>query len=150
MDSWDQAPAASTLEALLTRALAAEYYDTPHPDALVTTGGTEANQLALLLARERHGPRLTVVHGASAHHSVPRSAWLLGLPPPSPCPPPPASSTPPASPKPSPASTDPSSSPPPPAPPTRDSSTPWSPSPTSAATTAPTSTSTRRTEASSG
>lgn len=81
MDSWDQAPAASTLEALLTRALAAEYYDTPHPDALVTTGGTEANQLALLLARERHGPRLTVIHGAAAHHSVPRAAWLLGLPP---------------------------------------------------------------------
>ncbi|MFE5492099.1 pyridoxal phosphate-dependent decarboxylase family protein [Streptomyces virginiae] len=81
LDSWDQAPAASTLEAELTRTLAAEFYDTPHPDALVTTGGTEANQLALLLARERHGPRLTVLHGANAHHSVPRAAWLLGLPP---------------------------------------------------------------------
>ncbi|WP_330329871.1 aminotransferase class V-fold PLP-dependent enzyme [Streptomyces sp. NBC_00536] len=83
LDSWDQAPAASVIEALLTRALAAELYDTPRPDALVTTGGTEANQLALLLARERHrdeGP-LTVLHGANAHHSVPRSAWLLGLPP---------------------------------------------------------------------
>ncbi|KOU74182.1 amino acid decarboxylase, partial [Streptomyces sp. XY66] len=51
LDSWDQAPAASTLEAELTRTLAAEFFDTPHPDALVTTGGTEANQLALLLAR---------------------------------------------------------------------------------------------------
>ncbi|MFI5618391.1 pyridoxal phosphate-dependent decarboxylase family protein [Streptomyces sp. NPDC051567] len=81
LDSWDQAPAASALETLLTRTLAAEFYDTPHPDALVTTGGTEANQLALLLARERHGPHLTVLHGANAHHSVPRSAWLLGLPP---------------------------------------------------------------------
>ncbi|MFD3542932.1 pyridoxal phosphate-dependent decarboxylase family protein [Streptomyces sp. NPDC058662] len=81
LDSWDQAPAASAAEALLTRALAAEFYDTPHADALVTTGGTEANQLALLLARERHGPRLTVLHGANAHHSVPRAAWLLGLPP---------------------------------------------------------------------
>lgn len=81
LDSWDQAPAASAIEALLTRALAAEFYDTPHPDALVTTGGTEANQLALLLARERHGPRLTVLHGANAHHSIPRAAWLLGLPP---------------------------------------------------------------------
>ncbi|MET9699723.1 pyridoxal-dependent decarboxylase [Streptomyces sp. NPDC006529] len=83
LDSWDQAPAASVVEALLTRALAAELYDTPHPDALVTTGGTEANQLALLLAREHHrraGP-LTVLHGANAHHSVPRAAWLLGLPP---------------------------------------------------------------------
>ncbi|MFJ6782039.1 pyridoxal phosphate-dependent decarboxylase family protein [Streptomyces yangpuensis] len=81
LDSWDQAPAASAIEALLTRALAAEFHDTPHPDALITTGGTEANQLALLLARERHGPRLTVLHGANAHHSIPRAAWLLGLPP---------------------------------------------------------------------
>ncbi|MFF3621733.1 pyridoxal phosphate-dependent decarboxylase family protein [Streptomyces sp. NPDC002467] len=81
LDSWDQAPAASAIEALLTRTLAAEFYDTPHADALVTTGGTEANQLGLLLARERHGPALTVLHGANAHHSVPRAAWLLGLPP---------------------------------------------------------------------
>ncbi|MFF4321908.1 pyridoxal phosphate-dependent decarboxylase family protein [Streptomyces sp. NPDC001568] len=81
LDSWDQAPAASTIEAELTRTLAAEFYGTPHPDALLTTGGTEANQLALLLARERHGPHLTVLHGANAHHSVPRAAWLLGLPP---------------------------------------------------------------------
>lgn len=81
LDSWDQAPAASAIETLLTRTLAAEFYDTPTPDALVTTGGTEANQLALLLARERHGPGLTVLHGANAHHSVPRAAWLLGLPP---------------------------------------------------------------------
>ncbi|WP_405494081.1 pyridoxal phosphate-dependent decarboxylase family protein [Streptomyces sp. NBC_00096] len=81
LDSWDQAPAASALETLLTRTLAAEFHDTPHPDAVLTTGGTEANQLALLLARERHGPQLTVLHGANAHHSIPRAAWLLGLPP---------------------------------------------------------------------
>ncbi|MFE5521847.1 pyridoxal phosphate-dependent decarboxylase family protein [Streptomyces virginiae] len=81
LDSWDQAPAASAVEALLTRTLAAEFYATPHADALVTTGGTEANQLGVLLARERHGPALTVLHGANAHHSVPRAAWLLGLPP---------------------------------------------------------------------
>lgn len=81
LDSWDQAPAASTLEALLTRTLAAEFHNTPHPDAVLTTGGTEANHLALLLARERHGPHLTVLHGANAHHSIPRAAWLLGLPP---------------------------------------------------------------------
>ncbi|WP_159766776.1 pyridoxal phosphate-dependent decarboxylase family protein [Streptomyces sp. HM190] len=76
LDSWDQAPAASALEALVTRALAAE---TGAADALVTTGGTESNQLAVLLAREAHtGTRL--VHGANAHHSLPRAAWLLGLP----------------------------------------------------------------------
>ncbi|MFF5896507.1 pyridoxal phosphate-dependent decarboxylase family protein [Streptomyces argenteolus] len=80
MDSWDQAPAASALEAALTAALAAEIYPhTPHPDALVTTGGTEANQLALLLARERHGPVQTIC-AANAHHSITRAAWLLGLP----------------------------------------------------------------------
>ncbi|WP_327670004.1 MULTISPECIES: aminotransferase class V-fold PLP-dependent enzyme [unclassified Streptomyces] len=137
MDSWDQAPAASALEALVTTTLAHEVYGpgtpatrehaahaspthttreqpapapasrehasptpasrehaapapthttpehpTPTPDALVTTGGTEANQLAVLLAREAAAPgepvRLLV--GANAHHSLARAAWLLGLP----------------------------------------------------------------------
>lgn len=83
LDSWDQAPAASALEAKVTAALAALVYpDLPAPDALITTGGTESNQLALLLARERAagGPRVQLVCGANAHHSVRRSAWLLGLP----------------------------------------------------------------------
>ncbi|MFE0799165.1 pyridoxal phosphate-dependent decarboxylase family protein [Streptomyces sp. NPDC058812] len=77
LDSWDQAPAASALEALVTRALAQE---TGAADALVTTGGTESNQLAVLLAREAHGAGVRLIHGANAHHSVPRAAWLLGLP----------------------------------------------------------------------
>ncbi|MFH8725970.1 pyridoxal phosphate-dependent decarboxylase family protein [Streptomyces termitum] len=81
MDSWDQAPAASALEAEVTAVLAAEVFPAAgRPDALVTTGGTESNQLALLLARERLGPGTTVVTGAHAHHSVRRAAWLLGLP----------------------------------------------------------------------
>ncbi|MEV0369554.1 pyridoxal-dependent decarboxylase [Streptomyces sp. NPDC050636] len=89
MDSWDQAPAASELEALTSRALAALVYpQATAPDALVTTGGTESNQLAVLLAREApHGPPgarptapLQVVCGANAHHSIHRAAWLLGLP----------------------------------------------------------------------
>ncbi|MFF3905351.1 pyridoxal phosphate-dependent decarboxylase family protein [Streptomyces sp. NPDC001848] len=121
LDSWDQAPAASELEALVTRALAHEVYgdtvahdghgdtvvhgvnrdtvahevhgdtvahevngDTGAPEAkdaaaLVTTGGTEANQLALLLAREATGT-VHLVCGANAHHSLTRAAWLLGLP----------------------------------------------------------------------
>ncbi|MFE7600887.1 pyridoxal phosphate-dependent decarboxylase family protein [Streptomyces sp. NPDC057494] len=81
MDSWDQAPAASALEAAVTAALAAEVFPgAENPDALVTTGGTESNQLALLLARERHGAGLRTVVGANAHHSFRRAAWLLGLP----------------------------------------------------------------------
>ncbi|MET9972670.1 aminotransferase class V-fold PLP-dependent enzyme, partial [Streptomyces sp. NPDC006356] len=113
LDSWDQAPGASELEALVTGALAREVFGgggaenasppphappphatpphapPPHatptlcvtaaPTALTTTGGTESNQLALLLAREAHGAGLRLVHGANAHHSVPRAAWLLGL-----------------------------------------------------------------------
>ncbi|MFF3603414.1 pyridoxal phosphate-dependent decarboxylase family protein [Streptomyces sp. NPDC002463] len=80
MDSWDQAPAASALEAEVTAALAAEVFPAARAaDALVTTGGTESNQLALLLARERHGS-VTTVAGAAAHHSFRRAAWLLGLP----------------------------------------------------------------------
>jgi L-2,4-diaminobutyrate decarboxylase len=51
----------------------------PTPDALITTGGTESNQLALLLARETQGAGVRLVHGANAHHSLPRAAWLLGL-----------------------------------------------------------------------
>ncbi|WP_406175899.1 pyridoxal phosphate-dependent decarboxylase family protein [Streptomyces canus] len=96
MDSWDQAPSASELEAQLTRALANEVYrevprgagncaTSPHrpaadDDALVTTGGTESNQLALLLAREIQGPGVRLVCGSNAHHSLPRAAWLLGMP----------------------------------------------------------------------
>ncbi|MFF3330717.1 pyridoxal phosphate-dependent decarboxylase family protein [Streptomyces sp. NPDC002888] len=81
LDSWDQAPAASELETLLTRALAAEIYGRAKTsDALVTTGGSESNQLALLLAREAHGTHTQLVCGTNAHHSLPRAAWLLGLP----------------------------------------------------------------------
>ncbi|WNM34462.1 aminotransferase class V-fold PLP-dependent enzyme [Streptomyces sp. Li-HN-5-11] len=77
LDSWDQAPAASELEALVTRELA---HATGLADSVVTTGGTESNQLALLLARESHGSGVRLVCGANAHHSLPRAAWLLGLP----------------------------------------------------------------------
>lgn len=92
MDSWDQAPAASELEAWVCGALARSVFGggvpaargggsrgDAAPDALVTTGGTESNQLGVLLAREASGPGVRVVCGANAHHSVHRAAWLLGL-----------------------------------------------------------------------
>ncbi|MFR9791747.1 pyridoxal phosphate-dependent decarboxylase family protein [Streptomyces sp. MB22_4] len=77
LDSWDQAPGATALEAVVTRALARA---AGLADALVTTGGTESNQLALLLAREARGGSVRLVCGAAAHHSLARAAWLLGLP----------------------------------------------------------------------
>ncbi|HEY2698318.1 MAG TPA: aminotransferase class V-fold PLP-dependent enzyme [Pseudonocardiaceae bacterium] len=80
MDSWDQAPIASDLERTLTAEFAALCFpDAPAPDALITSGGTESNQLALLLARELTGS-VTPVCGINSHHSVARAAWLLGLP----------------------------------------------------------------------
>ncbi|MDX3501773.1 aminotransferase class V-fold PLP-dependent enzyme [Streptomyces sp. ATCC51928] len=82
MDSWDQAPAAGVIEELTTAALARLVHPAaPAPDALITSGGTESNLVALLLARERAMPGpLRVVTGANAHHSVHRAAWMLGLP----------------------------------------------------------------------
>ncbi|MEW2291657.1 aminotransferase class V-fold PLP-dependent enzyme [Streptomyces sp. NPDC006743] len=77
LDSWDQAPAASVLETLVTHTLARQ---AGLADALVTTGGTESNHLALLLARETHPGGIRLLYGANAHHSLPRAAWLLGLP----------------------------------------------------------------------
>jgi L-2,4-diaminobutyrate decarboxylase len=78
MDSWDQAPIASELERELTSAIARLCYPAePVPDAVITSGGTESNLLGLLLAREagaRH-----IVRGHTAHHSIDRAAWLLGL-----------------------------------------------------------------------
>ncbi|SFC47481.1 pyridoxal phosphate-dependent decarboxylase family protein [Streptomyces aidingensis] len=85
MDSWDQAPAAAVIEEEVSAALARLVYPAaPRPDALITSGGTESNLVALLLARERAraagtGP-VRVLCGRAAHHSVQRAAWLLGLP----------------------------------------------------------------------
>ncbi|MFE2974942.1 pyridoxal phosphate-dependent decarboxylase family protein [Streptomyces sp. NPDC059258] len=82
MDSWDQAPAAGVIEELTTAALARLVHpDASAPDALITSGGTESNLVALLLAREwAAGGPLRVVTGANVHHSVHRAAWMLGLP----------------------------------------------------------------------
>ncbi|MFF8557150.1 pyridoxal phosphate-dependent decarboxylase family protein [Streptomyces sp. NPDC015501] len=82
LDSWDQAPAAGVIEELTTAALARLVHPAaPAPDALITSGGTESNLVALLIARERAAPgALRVVTGANAHHSVHRAAWMLGLP----------------------------------------------------------------------
>ncbi|MEU1849024.1 aminotransferase class V-fold PLP-dependent enzyme [Streptomyces sp. NPDC019990] len=82
LDSWDQGPGPSELEKTVAGVLAREVYPAApqNPDSLITTGGTEANQLALLLAREANGGTVRLVCGANAHHSLRRAAWLLGLP----------------------------------------------------------------------
>ncbi|WP_432852122.1 pyridoxal phosphate-dependent decarboxylase family protein [Amycolatopsis sp. CA-161197] len=81
MDSWDQAPMASELEAEFLSGIAHLCFPaTPTADAVVTSGGTESNLLGLLLARETTPGTVHPVCGSNSHHSVSRAAWLLGLP----------------------------------------------------------------------
>ncbi|MCM3923652.1 pyridoxal-dependent decarboxylase, partial [Frankia sp. AiPs1] len=97
LDSWDQAPAAITIETEVVAALAAlAGFDPDRATGTITTGGSESNLMGLLLARDaaRPGPartaaavaqaqapngRLRVFRSAAAHLSVDRAAAVLGL-----------------------------------------------------------------------
>ena len=85
LDSWDQAPGGTSVELATVRALAALAGLPATADGVFTTGGTESNLTALLLARDAHpradltGGRLTVHCSAAAHFSVARAAAVLGL-----------------------------------------------------------------------
>ncbi|WP_206282567.1 pyridoxal-dependent decarboxylase [Streptomyces barkulensis] len=95
-DSWDQAPAATTLETLLLAELAGLVGYGEEAAGVLTSGGTESNLMGLMLARDRvmgraserqvelegvprTGPRPRVFTSAAAHFSVQRAAALLGL-----------------------------------------------------------------------
>ncbi|WP_374228392.1 aspartate aminotransferase family protein [Streptomyces sp. CNQ085] len=95
-DSWDQAPAATTLETLLLAELAGLVGYGEEATGVLTSGGTESNLMGLMLARDRvlgrasgrqvelegvpgTGPRPRVFTSAAAHFSVQRAAALLGL-----------------------------------------------------------------------
>lgn len=95
-DSWDQAPAATALETLLVRDLAALVgYDPRTAAGVLTSGGTESNLMGLLLGRDQvltrvcgrptelhglpGGARPRILASAAAHFSVQRAAALLGL-----------------------------------------------------------------------
>ena len=96
LDSWDQGPMATHLERRLVAGLAARVgWDPDGADGVVTSGGTQANLMGLLLARDAAagrtgrdaaadglGPdagRYRVLCSELAHFSVARSAALLGL-----------------------------------------------------------------------
>ena len=94
LDSWDQAPAATALEAELVRELAALVgYDPELAAGSMTTGGTESNLMGLLLAREdalpgtaalglaaaAAGGPVRILCSQAAHFSLARNAGLLGL-----------------------------------------------------------------------
>lgn len=87
LDSWDQGPSSVALEPEVVRVLAGlAGYSPDSSGGVVTSGGTESNLTALLLARDcmtrtAHptGGRPRVLCSAAAHFSVTRSAGILGL-----------------------------------------------------------------------
>ncbi|MFV2196640.1 pyridoxal phosphate-dependent decarboxylase family protein [Nocardiopsis sp. LOL_012] len=98
MDSWDQAPAATAMETRIIAELAElTGYRPGRAGGVVTSGGTESNLTALLLARDHalaarseldptragvaaaRGTRPRILCGRAAHFSVQRAAALLGL-----------------------------------------------------------------------
>ena len=96
MDSFDQAPAATVLELALSRWLCREAGLPAGSDAIFTSGATQSNFMALLLARDsciartwnwrvqEHGlppeaSRLRILCSDVAHFTVEKSASQLGL-----------------------------------------------------------------------
>ncbi len=97
MDSWDQSPAATTVETRMVEELCSLFgYDADAGDGVFTSGGTQSNFLGLLLAREwfakerfgtdvqRSGlpPRakaMRILCSAEAHFTAEQAAAHLGL-----------------------------------------------------------------------
>ncbi|OKI67314.1 pyridoxal phosphate-dependent decarboxylase family protein [Micromonospora sp. CB01531] len=89
LDTWDQSGGATLIERRLIGWTAGRLGLGSTADGVFTSGGSQSNLQALLLAREeacaRHGagrellPRLRVLVSAAGHFSVRKSADLLGL-----------------------------------------------------------------------
>ena len=86
MDSFDQSPAGTMLELKLHRWLCKEVGFPEGASGTFTTGGTQSNYMALMLARDlclegrrRRKHRLRVLCSEAAHFSVEKSAAQLGL-----------------------------------------------------------------------
>ncbi|GAA2135058.1 aminotransferase class V-fold PLP-dependent enzyme [Kitasatospora kazusensis] len=92
LDSWDQAPVATSLETALLAELAALVgFDPAEAAGVLTSGGTESNLMGLMLARDQvlaaeveldglpAGVRPRILASQAAHFSVQRAAALLGL-----------------------------------------------------------------------
>ncbi|MGC4816606.1 pyridoxal phosphate-dependent decarboxylase family protein [Micromonospora sp. DT63] len=92
LDTWDQSAGATLIERRLIDWTAARVGLGPDADGVFTSGGSQSNLQALLLAREEACagattpaartellPRLRVLTSAAGHFSVQKSAKLLGL-----------------------------------------------------------------------
>jgi L-2,4-diaminobutyrate decarboxylase len=88
LDTWDQSAGATLIERRLIDWTAARVGLGPDADGVFTSGGSQSNLQALLLAREEGCaaavrlellPRLRVLTSVAGHFSVQKSAKLLGL-----------------------------------------------------------------------
>ena len=96
MDSWDQAPVATEIEVEVIRHLCALYGYPETSDGVFTSGGSQSNQTAIILARDwfitnvmgydvkKHGlpenfRRLRMYTSEISHFSMEKSAHILGL-----------------------------------------------------------------------
>ncbi|MBY8880812.1 pyridoxal phosphate-dependent decarboxylase family protein [Actinacidiphila acidipaludis] len=86
LDTWDQSAGATLIERRLVDWTAARLGLGPRADGVFTSGGTQSNLQALLLARDEalaagaDPARLRVLASECGHFSVQKSAALLGLP----------------------------------------------------------------------
>lgn len=82
LDTFDQSVGATFIERHLVDWTAARIGFDERADGVFTTGGTQSNLQALLLARGQQvapTPRLRVLAGADGHFSVQKAARMLGL-----------------------------------------------------------------------
>ncbi|MFD4970795.1 pyridoxal phosphate-dependent decarboxylase family protein [Streptomyces sp. NPDC058424] len=83
LDTWDQSAGGTLIERKLIDWTAARIGLDPDADGVFTSGGTQSNLQALLLAREETGSdalsRLRILTSEASHFSVRTSARLLGL-----------------------------------------------------------------------
>ncbi|MEU7380021.1 MULTISPECIES: lysine decarboxylase DesA [unclassified Streptomyces] len=83
LDTWDQSAGGTLIERKLIDWTAARIGLGPGADGVFTSGGTQSNLQALLLAREETGgtplSELRILTSEASHFSVRKSARLLGL-----------------------------------------------------------------------
>jgi len=96
MDSWDQASAATYVEQYVLDWLCSKYELGPRADGIFTSGGTQSNQMGLMLARDwicdkltghsvqkdglpEYFHRLRIICSGKAHFTVQKSASWMGL-----------------------------------------------------------------------
>ncbi|MEU8526554.1 MULTISPECIES: pyridoxal phosphate-dependent decarboxylase family protein [Streptomyces] len=83
LDTWDQSAGATLIERKLIGWTAGRIGLGPSADGVFTSGGTQSNLQALLLAREESGAqdasKLRIFSSECSHFSVQKSAQLLGL-----------------------------------------------------------------------